>query len=244
MANLFGPLTGRSYVGDIDGYADRAGCANGPGRAVAHGDAGPTLMGASPSPTPAPAGAPTPALRFPRRCRALPLPWSNPTRTELTLPAHTSSAVNQNTHAMTIVEDGPVRLLPISGGDPDRWVVHTGMVWQIGTVFGGRSPPTAFPPMTPGTCFRQGDRSSSMTRLILWRLTAAIRIRASRTSVCSPPRGCIRIAPDEAHWLTQWGPYNIPMVLYPMGTGRTRRLMCLTPPRCAEGHVIPSCRSR
>ena len=35
-------------------------------------------------------------------------------------------------------------------------------------------------------------------------------------------RGCIRISPDDATWFTDWGPYDVPIVILPWdgGTGR------------------------
>jgi lipoprotein-anchoring transpeptidase ErfK/SrfK len=138
-------------------------------------------------------------------------------------PAGTYIVVNQNAQRLAVVEDGLlVRTVPISSGDPDRgwytpgWSGKVGPYWGTFTANGVTADDAWY-------LFQAGGS------ILIHSVPYTIAPDGSKSyqgledlGVFPASRGCIRIAPEEAQWLTQWGPYDVPIVVLPWdsGTGR------------------------
>ena len=217
------PVTGQYYVGDSWMATPTALAAPTPvDTPLPTATPVPTRM-APPSPTSAPTAASTPAADV---SETLPTPDAfvvEIARQNGIDPAGTYIVVNQNAQRMTIVEDGRLlRTLPISSGDPDRgwytpgWSGKIGAYWGTFTANGVTADDAWY-------LFQAGGS------ILIHSAPYTVAPDGSKTyqgienlGVFPASRGCIRIAPDEAHWLTQWGPYDVPIVVLPWdsGTGR------------------------
>ena len=196
----------------------------------------------SPSPTPAdlptpqPTATPAAAAAVPVAQDAaaaeptptLPLPTAEPYVVETARqhgidPASAYIVVNQNTQRMTIVQAGYVaRILPISSGDPDHgwytpaWSGAVGEFWGTFTANGVTADDAWY-------LFQAGGS------ILIHSLPYTLAPDGSKLyqgqddlGIFPASRGCIRIAPEDARWLTEWGPYGVPIVILPWdgGTGR------------------------
>lgn len=138
-------------------------------------------------------------------------------------PAGSFVLVNQNAQRMTVVQDGAlVRELAISTGDPDRgwytpaWTGRIGEYWGTFTANGASADDAWY-------LFKAGG--SILIHSAPYTLAedgAKIYQGMDELGVFPASRGCIRISPDDARWFTQWGPYDVPIVILPWdgGTGR------------------------
>jgi lipoprotein-anchoring transpeptidase ErfK/SrfK len=138
-------------------------------------------------------------------------------------PAGTYVIVNQNAQRMTIVEQGRVlRTMPISTGDPDRGWFTPGWSGRIGEYWGtftanGVSADNAWYLFQAG-----GSILIHSSPYTLAPDGSRIYQGLDELGVFPASRGCIRIAPEDAVWFSDWGPYNTPIVVLPWdgGTGR------------------------
>jgi lipoprotein-anchoring transpeptidase ErfK/SrfK len=124
---------------------------------------------------------------------------------------------------MAVVKDGLlVRTMPISSGDPDRgwytpgWSGKVGPYWGTFTANGVTADDAWY-------LFQAGG--SILIHSVPYTVAAdgsKVYQGLEDLGVFPASRGCIRIAPEEARWLTQWGPYDVPIVVLPWdsGTGR------------------------
>lgn len=138
-------------------------------------------------------------------------------------PAGTYVLVNQNAQRMTVVKDGAVaRELAISTGDPDKGWYTPAWTGRIGEYWGTFS----------------ANGVSADNAWYLFKAGGSILIHSApytqaedgskqyqgmdELGVFPASRGCIRISPDDARWFTDWGPYDVPIVILPWdgGTGR------------------------
>lgn len=138
-------------------------------------------------------------------------------------PAGTYVIVNQNAQRMTVVEDGHVlRTLPVSTGDPDRgwytpaWAGRIGAFWGTFTANGVTADNAWY-------LFKAGG--SILIHSAPYTLAAdgtKLYQGMNDLGVFPASRGCIRVAPDDAAWFTQWNPFDVPIVVLPWdsGTGR------------------------
>ncbi|MCB0253443.1 MAG: L,D-transpeptidase [Caldilineae bacterium] len=138
-------------------------------------------------------------------------------------PAGTFVLVNQNAQRMTIVKDGVVvRELAISTGDPDRgwytpaWTGRIGEYWGTFSANGVSADNAWYLFKAGGSIlihsapYTQAEDGSKLYQGM------------DDLGVFPASRGCIRISPDDATWFTDWGPYDVPIVILPWdgGTGR------------------------
>jgi lipoprotein-anchoring transpeptidase ErfK/SrfK len=138
-------------------------------------------------------------------------------------PAGTYIIVNQNAQRMLVVEAGrTVRAIAISSGDPDRgwytpaWTGKVGPYWGTFTANGVTADDAWY-------LFQAGGS------ILIHSVPYTVGFDGSKVyqglenlGVFPASRGCIRVAPEDASWLTQWGPYDVPIVVLPWdsGTGR------------------------
>jgi lipoprotein-anchoring transpeptidase ErfK/SrfK len=138
-------------------------------------------------------------------------------------PAGSYIIVNQNAQRMAVVDEGQlVRTMPISSGDPDRgwytpaWSGKIGSYWGTFTANG----------VTADDAWYLFQASGSiLIHSVPYTLApdgSKVYQGLENLGVFPASRGCIRIAPEEARWLTDWGPYDVPIVVLPWdsGTGR------------------------
>lgn len=206
-------------------------------------------VGASWMATPSPTAGPSPTVTPP--ATATPLPTSEPEATPAVAPveleatavplptpdsfveqvvrdagidpAGTFVLVNQNAQRMTIVKDGAVvRELAISTGDPDKgwytpaWTGNIGEFWGTFTANGVSADNAWYLFKAGGSIlihsapYTQAEDGSKLYQGM------------DELGVFPASRGCIRISPDDARWFTDWGPYDVPIVILPWdgGTGR------------------------
>ena len=138
-------------------------------------------------------------------------------------PTGTFVLVNQNAQRMTIVKDGVVvRELAISTGDPDRgwytpaWTGRIGEYWGTFSANGVSADNAWYLFKAGGSIlihsapYTQAEDGSKLYQGM------------DDLGVFPASRGCIRISPDDATWFTDWGPYDVPIVILPWdgGTGR------------------------
>lgn len=131
--------------------------------------------------------------------------------------------VNQNAQRMTVVADGAVvRELAISTGDPDKgwytpaWTGHIGEYWGTFTA-NGVTADNAWYLFTAGGSILIHSAPYTQTED-----GSKLYQGMDELGVFPASRGCIRISPDDARWFTDWGPYDVPIVILPWdgGTGR------------------------
>lgn len=138
-------------------------------------------------------------------------------------PAQTYIIVNQNAQRMTIVEDGHVvRSMAISSGDPDRGWYTPGWSGKVGPYWGTF---TANGVTADNAWYLFQAGGSILIHSVPYTVApdgSKVYQGLENLGVFPASRGCIRIAPEEAEWLTQWGPYEVPIVVLPWdsGTGR------------------------
>ncbi len=138
-------------------------------------------------------------------------------------PAGSFVLVNQNAQRMTVVKDGAVvRELAISTGDPDKgwytpaWTGNIGEFWGTFTANGVSADNAWYLFKAGGSIlihsapYTQAEDGSKLYQGM------------DELGVFPASRGCIRISPDDARWFTDWGPYDVPIVILPWdgGTGR------------------------
>lgn len=197
----------------------------------------PALPASLPSPQPTvappapPVAATVPMTQSPAASEptpTAPLPTAEPYVVEVARshgidPANAYIVVNQNTQRMTIVQAGHVaRILPISSGDPDHgwytpaWSGVVGEFWGTFTANGVTADDAWY-------LFQAGGS------ILIHSLPYTLAPDGSKLyqgqddlGIFPASRGCIRIAPEDARWLTEWGPYGVPIVILPWngGTGR------------------------
>ena len=213
------PVTGQYYVG-ASWMAPPSPTASPLATATA-------LPAATPLPTSPPEATPEP-LVVETEPTLVPLPTPDSFVAEVVSragidPAGTFVLVNQNAQRMTIVKDGAVvRELAISTGDPDKGWYTPAWTGQIGEYW--------------GTFTANGV--SADNAWYLFKAGGSILIHSAPYTVADDggklyqgvddlgvfpaSRGCIRISPDDATWFTDWGPYDVPIVILPWdgGTGR------------------------
>ncbi|MEZ4770397.1 MAG: L,D-transpeptidase family protein [Caldilineales bacterium] len=181
----------------------------------------------SPLPTSLPEATPeaTPAQAEPT---AVPLPTPDSFVADVVSragidPAGTFVLVNQNAQRMTVVQDGAVvRELAVSTGDPDRgwytpaWTGRIGEYWGTFTANGVFADNAWYLFKAGGSIlihsapYTLGEDGSKLYQGV------------GDLGVFPASRGCIRVSPDDATWFTDWGPYDVPIIILPWdgGTGR------------------------
>lgn len=213
------PVTGQYYVG-ASWMAPAAPAA--------------TLPAPTPTPIPTPTAPPAGATPVPAAAEevapqpAQPLPTPDPFLVEVARghgidPAGTYVIANQNAQRMTIVEEGHVlRTLPISTGDPDRgwytpaWSGKIGEYWGTFTANGATADEAWYLFQANGSIL---IHSAPYT---LAPDGSKLYQGLDELGIFPASRGCIRLAPEDARWFSDWGPYQVPIVVLPWdgGTGR------------------------
>ena len=213
------PVTGQYYVG--------ASWMATPSPTTGPSPTATPLATATPLPTREPETTPTVAP-VELEATAVPLPTPNSFVEQVVRdagidPAGTFVLVNQNAQRMTIVKDGTVvRELAISTGDPDKgwytpaWTGNIGEYWGTFTANGVSADNAWY-------LFRAGG--SILIHSAPYTQTedgSKLYQGMDELGVFPASRGCIRISPDDARWFTDWGPYDVPIVILPWdgGTGR------------------------
>lgn len=138
-------------------------------------------------------------------------------------PAGTFVLVNQNAQRMTVVMDGGVvRELAISTGDPDKgwytpaWTGNIGEYWGTFTANGVSADNAWYLFKAGGSIlihsapYTEAEDGSKLYQGV------------DDLGVFPASRGCIRISPDDALWFTDWGPYDVPIVILPWDGGTSR----------------------
>lgn len=217
------PITGQYYLGESWMATPTPPPASSPTATAL-----PATPTTAPTPTPAPIATPAPAVG-----EAIELePQARPTpdafivevaRTHGIDPAGTFVVVNQNAQRMTVVQDGlVVRTLPISTGDPDQGWYTPGWSGAIGEYWGTFS---ANGVTADDAWYLFQSRGSILIHSLPYTLAPDGSKQyqgINDLGVFPASRGCIRIAPDDARWFTQWGPYGVPIVVLPWDGGTKR----------------------
>lgn len=138
-------------------------------------------------------------------------------------PASTYVVVNQNAQQMTIVESGFIlRTLPISSGDPDNGWYTPAWSGEIGEFWGTFS---ANGVLADDAWYLFTAGGSILIHSLPYTLDENGNKQyhgANDLGVFPASRGCIRIAPEEARWFTEWGPGGVPIVILPWNGGSGR----------------------
>lgn len=156
---------------------------------------------ATPTPTRKPSATPTPSST------PTPTPFSFDTRLDLARYIY----VDQGTQHLYVFEEGAlVRDIPCSTGLPDAdsytpaWVGEVGEYW--GTFF-------AYEVYADEAWYLYKSDGSILVHSLPYTLTNDAKVYQDRDALGVRPasHGCIRISPEDAAWLTSWGPGGVLM---------------------------------
>ena len=116
---------------------------------------------------------------------------------------------------MIVADHGTIaRELPISTGDPDRnagtpaWIGRVGEYWGTFTADGVSADDAWF-------LFK--DAGSILIHGAPYVIVDGVKQYQELHVLGAFPasRGCIRLRPEDAAWLTGWGPYGVPIIILP-----------------------------
>ncbi|MEA3336420.1 MAG: L,D-transpeptidase family protein [Chloroflexota bacterium] len=138
-------------------------------------------------------------------------------------PAGSFVIINQNSQRMSIVQDGYLlQELNISTGDPDRGWFTPAWSGEIGDFWGTFA---ANGVMADDAWFLFKASGSILIHSLPYTLTnSGEKLYQGMPDLGTFPasRGCIRLAPEQASWFSNWGPAGVAIVVLPWdgGTGR------------------------
>jgi hypothetical protein len=112
----------------------------------------------------------------------------------------------------------PLRVMPVSTGDESRgyrtlaWYGLVGEYWGTFNAFGVYADEGWYLFEDAGTILIHGAP---------YRLVDGEKVYEDMGALGAYPasRGCIRLAPEDARWFTEWQPQGVPIVILPKGEG-------------------------
>ena len=134
-------------------------------------------------------------------------------------PSRRFIVVDTATQQMLIWDPGkPVREIPVSTGDESRGYRTPAWYGLVGRYVGTFS--------AHGVYADEGwylfeDAGSILIHGAPYTLADGVKVYEDMEALGSYPasRGCIRLRPDDARWLTGWNPEGVPLVILPRNTG-------------------------
>jgi lipoprotein-anchoring transpeptidase ErfK/SrfK len=130
-------------------------------------------------------------------------------------PTRRFMVVDPNSQRMTVWEPGrPIRELPISTGDVSqgwRTAAWYGLVGQYVGTF------QSFGVYADDAWYLFEDKGKILIHSAPYQLVDGKKQYEELDALGSYPasRGCIRLHPDDARWLTSWDPEGVPLVILP-----------------------------
>ncbi len=185
-----------------------------------------THTGIMPTPAPLPtltpvrAAAPTPAPLAAQSTPYVPQRLADIARGYGLNPAGDYIIIDQDAQEIYLIEAGDlVRTMPVTTGDAARgwetpaWFGVVGKFWGTFQGAGGVMADDGW------WLFRRGG--NFLIHSLPYTLDASGQKHyAGRDDLGLAPasHGCIRLAPEDAHWLTQWRPQGKPIIILPLGS--------------------------
>ncbi|OQA44428.1 MAG: hypothetical protein BWY52_01626 [Chloroflexi bacterium ADurb.Bin325] len=171
-----------------------------------------------PTATPLPTAAPT-ATPQPDDADALP-GWLAGVVTSYGMdPARRFVVVDLASQQMFVWDpDRPLRVMPVSTGDESRgyrtlaWYGLVGEYWGTFSAFGVYADEGWYLFEDAGTILIHGAP---------YKLVDGQKVYEEMAALGAYPasRGCIRLAPEDARWFTEWQPQGVPIVILPKDAG-------------------------
>ena len=186
-------------------------------------------------------GASEPGLLMALLGRATPLP-PTPTKTPTVAPGATATpgvteqlaalvrsygydpagrfiVVDQDMQQMIVVDQGAIRLMPVSTGDPERrmrtpaWSGTVGAYWGTFSSFGVFADEGWFLFRSNGSILIHG------APYVLDGQGNKVYQQIESIGTYPASRGCIRLKPEDSAWFSAWQPEGAPVIILPFGGG-------------------------
>ena len=124
--------------------------------------------------------------------------------------------IHQNSQMMYIFENGLiVRQIPTSTGLLTRWLYTKPWTGRVGVYWGTFF---AYDVYADEAWYLYPDHGSILIHSAPYTIEDGVKVYQDMELLGKAPasHGCIRIHPDDAAWLTQWGPQGVLTVLTPI----------------------------
>jgi hypothetical protein len=123
--------------------------------------------------------------------------------------------VDQDAQQLIVWDPGkPIRTLAVSTGGADGYITPawSGRVGNyIGTIY-------TFGAFADDAWYLFESLGSILIHSVPYQVQGNSKTYDGISALGTAPisHGCIRLSPEDAHWLTEWNPFNVPLVILPM----------------------------
>ena len=134
-------------------------------------------------------------------------------------PAGRFIVVDQDMQQMIVADQGAIRLMPVSTGDPERrmrtpaWSGTVGAYWGTFSSFGVFADEGWFLFRSNGSILIHG------APYVLDGQGNKVYQQIESIGTYPASRGCIRLKPEDSAWFSAWQPEGAPVIILPFGGG-------------------------